>query len=125
MEERDSFAEEIENLTSQLKQERDNKYDLEQRLTELKVQKTSEVEALSQKLSAQSSQLESLSGEVGRLSEVEGLREGLLVELEMERGRVLGECCFFVRVDLYNRRYTPFPKSGFVDWTKLYWTDPC
>ena len=60
-------------------------------MTELKAQKTLEVEALSERLSAQNSQLELLNGEVERLSEVETLQQGLSVELEMERGRVLGE----------------------------------
>ncbi|XP_035827105.1 golgin subfamily A member 3 [Aplysia californica] len=90
LEERDSFAEEIQNLATELKRERDEKYDLEQQLLTLQAQKVAEVETLQQRLTTQMAELDALNAQRNLLVEANADNQRLELELEKEKGRVMG-----------------------------------
>ncbi|XP_059143749.1 golgin subfamily A member 3-like isoform X2 [Physella acuta] len=90
LEERDSFTEEIQSLSNELKAERRDKLDLEQKLVLLQSSKAEEIEALQFKLKFQTEALEALQSRQASFEELESLKQALELELEKERGRVMG-----------------------------------
>ncbi|CAL1536149.1 unnamed protein product [Lymnaea stagnalis] len=90
LEERDSYTEEIQSLTNELKRERSAKTELEYKLLATQASKAAEIEALQQKLAFQTEALEGLQARYTALADVEMTNQMLELELEKERGRVMG-----------------------------------
>ncbi|CAG5135781.1 unnamed protein product [Candidula unifasciata] len=90
LEERDSVREEIQSLTNELRSERQGKHELEQRLLSLQASKAAEIEALQKKLDIQSETLQALQSQQTLLADLQLSSQNLELELEKEKGRVLG-----------------------------------
>ncbi|KAI8749280.1 golgin subfamily A member 3 [Biomphalaria glabrata] len=90
LEERDSYTEEIQSLTKELQTERAARVELEQKLSSFQASKLAEIEALQQKLLYQSEALQSLQAWQLTASDIEATNQRLELDLEKERGRVMG-----------------------------------
>ncbi|KAH9525488.1 hypothetical protein Btru_001545 [Bulinus truncatus] len=90
LEERDGYTEEIQGLTKELKKEQAERAELEQKLLTIQASKAAEIEALQQKLTYQTEALQALQAWQATVSDVEATNQRLELELEKERGRVMG-----------------------------------
>ncbi|GFN84801.1 golgin subfamily a member 3 [Plakobranchus ocellatus] len=90
IEEREAFAEEIQGLAKDLNLAKEEKSDLEQRLETVQKAKADEISNLLQKLESQSEALAALQSQQAVFQQTEAANQNLELELEKERGRVIG-----------------------------------
>lgn len=84
-------------MTNELRAEKQEKHELEKHLLTVQESKAAEIEVLQKKLYIQSETLQALQSQQTLLADLEVSNQNLELELEKERGRVLGIFFSFLR----------------------------
>ncbi|RUS75873.1 hypothetical protein EGW08_016362 [Elysia chlorotica] len=90
LEEREAYTQEIQSLSRELSSARQDKSDLERRLESVQREKSDEISELVHRLADQTEELKQLESQHAALQRAEATNQDLALELEKERGRVMG-----------------------------------